>query len=74
MTTPPTNPADHTSQPRPCTVFSWDCRTGEHTITHLPEPPRMTVQLDDGTRLTLNEYLARQDHSGTAGEESLPDE
>jgi hypothetical protein len=74
MTTPSTNPEDHTSQPRPCTVFSWDSRTGEPTVTHLSEPPRVTVQLDDCTCLTLDAYLALRDQSATPGEESPPGE
>jgi hypothetical protein len=72
MTTTPLDPEGHTSKPRPCTVFSWDFATGEHTVAQLPEPPRVTVQLDDGTHLTLDEYLALQGQSATPGEESPP--
>jgi hypothetical protein len=46
------------SNPNEIITQCWDGTTGEMTV--LRGPVRVTVHLDDGTRLSLEDYLARQ--------------
>jgi hypothetical protein len=54
-------PEGREAKPRGYTLSIYDSRTGQYTVTSLDEPPRVVVQLDDGTRLPVEEYLANRD-------------
>jgi hypothetical protein len=58
MSTP--EPQAQGPYPGGCTVFSVDS-AGRPQVTHLPQPPHVWVVLGDGTRLSLEEYLADEE-------------
>jgi hypothetical protein len=39
------------------TSVTWDSETRKTTVTHSTEEPRVIVELEDGTRMTLDEYM-----------------
>jgi hypothetical protein len=73
VTTPTPGPQDPTPRPGGCTLSETNWRTGETTVRHLPEPLQVLVQLADGTRLPVEEYLAdREAYDRQAGDGPSP--
>jgi hypothetical protein len=58
MTTPSPGADGQTPETRGCLVTECNARTGEQTTCHLPAPLRVLVQLDDGTRVPVEQYVA----------------
>ena len=61
MTSPSQPPGGGSPKPRGCITSYHDGRTGELTVAHHAERPKVVVQLDDGRQVPLEEYLANRD-------------
>jgi hypothetical protein len=79
MNQPPETPDSNAQTPDPngrpglYTIVTYD-GTGEVTYTSSDQPPRPVVQLPDGTRLPLDDYLAnRHLYPPECAEGDLPD-